>query len=123
MRFLIPAAAIGLCFAAAPVAAQAVTDDVRCMIASNVFASAEKDPQKKQLATFARFYYLGRVDARLSPEQLKKEVIGLSKTLNAQALGPAMTDCARRLGGKEQQMQALGKEIAAAAQAQKPAAK
>jgi len=121
MRFLIPAAAaFGLCFAAIPASAQSATDDVRCLIASNVFAGAEKDPQKKQLAVYSRFFYLGRVDARLSQDQLKAQIVALSKALNPQALGQAMTDCARRLQGKEMQMQEIGKQLAA--MAPKPAA-
>jgi hypothetical protein len=55
---------------AAPVAAQSVNDDVRCLLAANVFARAEKDQAKRQLSASASIFYLGRLDARISNEQL-----------------------------------------------------
>jgi len=93
---------------AAPAIAQSVDADVNCLLASNVFARAEKDPAKKQLAMAASVFYLGRLDARISTIQLKTAVAGLSKSMTAASLGPTMTACAARLRDKGVALQAAG---------------
>jgi hypothetical protein len=93
---------------AAPLAAQSVDEDVRCLLASNVFARGEKDPGKKQLAMAASVFYLGRLDARISTMQLKTAVAAQSKTMTAASLGPTMTACAKRLRDKGVALQAAG---------------
>ena len=93
--------------AAAPLAAQSVDEDVKCLLASNVFSRAEKDPQKKQLAMAASVFYLGRLDARISTAQLKTAVTAQAKTMPAASLGPIMTACARRLAAKGVALQTL----------------
>jgi hypothetical protein len=90
-------AAMGL---AAPVLAQSVDSDVRCLLAANVFARQEKDPARKQLAAAASVFYLGRLDARISNEQLKAAVLAQAKAMPAASLGPTMTDCAKHLQQK-----------------------
>ena len=102
---------IGAVFAvlafAAPVAAQSVDDDVRCLLAANVFARAEKDPAKRQLSMAASVFYLGRLDARISNDQLKNAVQAQAKTMPAASLGPTMTNCAKRLTEKGLAMRAF----------------
>jgi len=97
-------ATIGL---ATPVAAQSVDDDVRCLLASNFFARTEKDAQKRQLAGAASAFYLGRLDARISNEQLKTAVQAQAKTMPAASLGPTMTACVKRLTDKGVAMRAF----------------
>jgi len=87
-------AAMGL---AAPVAAQSVDDDVRCLLASNFFAKTEKDPQKKQLAVTAAAFYLGRLDTRISNAQLKNAALAQAKTLTGTSVSPLMNTCAKRV--------------------------
>jgi hypothetical protein len=94
------AAAVAAMGLAAPAAAQSVDDDVRCLLASNFFARTEKDPTKRQLAISSSAYYLGRLDARISNEQLKNAVTAQAKTMTAASVAPAMNDCARRLKQK-----------------------
>lgn len=118
-RALFPSLALAL---AAPAAAQSVDQDVRCMIASNIFASVEKDPKLKQIAQVSSLYYFGRVDARLNPAQLKAQIISLGKTMNKTTLGPTMTTCARQFGQKQQALAAMGKSMTEAAPAPAPAA-
>jgi len=90
-------AALGL---AAPAAAQSVDDDVRCLLASNFFARTEKDPAKRQLATASSAFYLGRLDARISNDQLKNAVTAQAKTMTSASVAPTMNGCAKRLNQK-----------------------
>jgi hypothetical protein len=106
-KFVMIGAALAAFAAAAPVAAQTVDSDVRCLLAANVFARAEKDPAKKQLSMAASVFYLGRLDARISNEQLKNAVQAAAKTMPASSLGPTMTSCAKRLTDKGLAMRAF----------------
>jgi len=91
----------------APVVAQTVDSDVRCLLAANVFARAEKDPAKRQISMAASVFYLGRLDARISNEQLKTAVQAQAKTMPASSLGPTMTGCVKRLTDKGVAMRAF----------------
>jgi len=93
---------------AAPAVAQSVDEDVRCLLAANVFARAEKDPAKRQLSMAASVFYLGRLDARISNDQLKTAVQTQAKTMPASSLGPTMTNCAKHLTEKGLAMRAFG---------------
>jgi hypothetical protein len=99
-KFVMTGMALAAFALAAPVAAQSVDDDVRCLLAANVFARAEKDPGKRQLSMAASVFYLGRLDARISNEQLKNAVTAQAKTMPASSLGPIMNNCAKRLTQK-----------------------
>jgi len=110
----IGAALAALAFAA-PVAAQSVDEDVRCLLAANVFARAEKDPAKRQLSSAASIFYLGRLDARISNERLKAAVQAQAKTMQASSLGPTMTNCAKHLTDKGLAMRAFSVGPGAAA--------
>jgi len=90
-------AATGL---AAPVAAQAVDGDVRCLLASNVFIQRDKDPARKQLAMAAQAFYLGRLDARISNEQLKTAVQAQARTMTIGSLPATMDGCVKHMAQK-----------------------
>jgi hypothetical protein len=107
-------AAIAAAAIAAPIAAQSVDQDVRCFIASNVFVKNEKDPAKKQLAGVASFFYLGRLDARMSVQQLAAAANAQGKLMKPADLGTTMTACAARLTEKGKALQALGQQQAGA---------
>ena len=106
-NLVILGAALAAMAIAAPVAAQTVDSDVRCLLAANVFARAEKDPGKRQLSMAASVFYLGRLDARISNEQLKTAVQSAAKSMPASSLGPTMTSCAKRLTDKGLAMRAF----------------
>lgn len=90
-------AAIGL---ATPVAAQSVDDDVRCLLASNAVARAEKEADKRQLAAVTSAFYLGRLDARISNDQLKSMVVAQAKIMTGQNVGPLINNCVKRVAQK-----------------------
>lgn len=98
---------------AAPAIAQTADQDVRCMIVANIFANAEKDASKRQVAGAARLFYLGRVDARMSGAGLKAALIAQAKTVTPENAGPAMTACARSMQGKMAALQAIGQSTPA----------
>lgn len=99
-KYLMIGAALAGAACAAPAATQTVDSDVRCLLASNVFARGEKDPAKRQISMAASVFYLGRLDARISNEQLKTAVQAQAKTMPAASLGPTMTACVKRLTDK-----------------------
>ncbi|WP_442679049.1 hypothetical protein ACSBM8_16330 [Sphingomonas sp. ASY06-1R] len=101
---------------AAPIAAQTVDQDVKCAVASNFFMKEEKDPGGQQLAKAASFYYLGRLDTRLSVQQLNSALLAQGRTMKTAELAPTMTTCAARLANKVKALQA------SAGPAPKPAA-
>ena len=107
---------------AAPVAAQGVDSDVRCLLAANVFARAEKDDAKRQISMAASVFYLGRLDARISNDQLKAAVQAQAKSMPASSLGPTMTACVKRLTDKGLAMRAFTAGPAGAATPPNPPA-
>ncbi|HEU4967992.1 hypothetical protein [Sphingomonas sp.] len=114
MDLRIAFAAAALALTNAPAAAQTANDDVKCLLASNLFVKAEKDPGKHQVAVLSSYYYLGRVDARLSGTQLSAALKAQAPTINAENAGPTMTACAKRVQGAATAIQALGKSITGA---------
>lgn len=92
---------------AAPASAQTADQDVRCLIVSNIFSNTEKDAAKRQIASAARLFYLGRVDARMAGPALKSSLTAQAKGITAESAGPAMTACARSMQGKMAALQAL----------------
>lgn len=122
MRTPIILAAIAGSLTASAATAQVADQDMKCLLAANAFSSQEKDPQKKQLAMAAGMFFSGRVDARLSPAQIKAQILTLNKTLKPADLGPLMDGCARQFIAKQQALQTIGKSIAASLPAPGPAA-
>jgi hypothetical protein len=100
-----------LLFGAGGAAAQGPTQDVQCLFASNVFAQTEKEPAKRDIARMANFFYMGRVDARLSGAELKAAVAAQSKAITAESVGPIMTNCVKSMQGKLAAMQVIGQEL------------
>jgi hypothetical protein len=92
---------------AAPATAQTAEQDVRCLIVSNIFSQSEKDAAKRQVASAARLFYLGRVDARIAGPTLKNSLVAQAKGITSENAGPAMTACARSMQGKMAALQAL----------------
>ncbi len=113
-------AAAGL---AAPVSAQSVDDDVRCLLASNYFAHAATDPQQQKIAQASAAFYLGRLDARISNQQLVSGEMAQAKTMTKDSLGPIMNNCAKRLIQKGIAQRALSGPPPSAAGKPAPAAK
>lgn len=109
-------AASGLVISAAA-NAQTVDQDVRCILAGNAFAMAEKDPGKKQLALATSLFFAGRADARLTPTQFRAQVLAQGKALSTGNAAETMTTCAKTFQAKERAMQTIGQDVARSQQA------
>lgn len=109
-------AALALSLLAFPMSAsaQAGDPDVRCLIVSNIFAQKEADPQRKQFATLAVSFYLGRIDARLTQAQFRAAVIAMGKQTMGKEVGPIMSACAQTLQTKQIAVSQMIKGIAQA---------
>jgi hypothetical protein len=91
-----------------PASAQAPDNDVRCLTASKFFAATEKDPGRKQLSVASAFFYLGRIDARLSPAQLKAQLAEPSALIRQAEVASIMNACAKKLQATQRSLQVLG---------------
>lgn len=96
---------------AGPAGAQAVDPDVRCLTVSKFFAATEKDPGRKQLAIASAFFFLGRIDARLSPAQLKAKLGNPSALIQQKDAGQLMTACAKRVQISQQALMTMGRAL------------
>jgi len=81
---------------ATPAHAQA-GNDVRCLMASNLYAKASKDQKQKLAAEATRLYFVGRIHGRLNATQLKAELLAQQKTINPKNAGDVMNGCARQM--------------------------
>jgi len=113
-RMLSILAIAGAMIAAGPAMAQGANQNMQCLMVANVFSSQEKDPQKKQVAIGAAFFYLGRLNEQITPAQLKALILAQSKALTPQTAGPLMNACIKEIGVKQGMMQTAGKELQAA---------
>ena len=113
VRVFIGLSAAALVLTAGAAQAQGPDQDVRCMIASNLFVKAEKDPARRQVAMLASYFYLGRVDARLSGAGLAGALKAQSAAITPASAGPVMTECAKRMQSAGMAMQTLGRQIGA----------
>ena len=104
-------AAAALVLTGAPARAQGTNEDVKCLLARNLFVKNEQDAAKRQVAVFSSYYYLGRIDARLSGAQLSAALKAAAPTITAQTAGPTMTACAKRLQSATMAIQTIGKSL------------
>ena len=97
--------------ASAPAAAQA-TADVRCLMASNLFSSAAKDPKARKLAEAGKYFFLGRVSGRLSEQQLRTQMLAQAKTITPANAANVMNGCARQMQSGAAMVDRVGKQLA-----------
>jgi hypothetical protein len=100
----------GLAAAPAPAAAQSA--DVKCLLVSNLYSKAAKEPKARQVAEAAKFFYLGRVHGRLGEPQLKAQMQALQKVITAKNSGSTMTTCARGMEAAVAAIQRAGQQAA-----------
>lgn len=98
-------------FAAGPASAQA-NNDVRCLLASNLFAKAAKDPKARTAAEASKLYYLGRIHGRLNPAQLKAELLAQQKAITPKTAGNVMNGCARQMDSGIKLVQSVTQQLA-----------
>lgn len=91
--------------------ANAADEDVRCLLASNLFAKAEQEPAKRQVAMLSAYFYLGRVDGRMSGRELAMALQSEAGALTSESVGPTMTACAKKVQGAATAIRLMGQGI------------
>jgi len=111
-RSNIPAVAFAVALSAlgTPVSAQ-VGNDVKCLLASNLFANAAKDPKARASAEASRFFYLGRIYGRLDAAQLKTQVLAQQKSITKSNAGQVMNGCARQMAAGVKMVQTVTQDL------------
>ncbi len=111
-RSIIPAIAITVALGAlgSPARAQ-VGNDVKCLLASNLFAHSAKDPKVRVSAEASKFFYLGRVYGRLDATQLKAQMLAQQKSITKNNAGQTMNGCARQMEAGVKMVQAVTQEL------------
>jgi hypothetical protein len=98
--------------ASAPAAAQAASD-VRCLMASNLFAAAAKDPKARKLAEAGKYFFLGRVSGQLNEQQVRAQMLAQAKTITPANAAKVMQSCARQMQTGAAMVDRVGKQLAA----------
>ena len=110
IRRMASLAAVAL-LTSAPAAAQA-TNDVKCLMASNLFSKAAKDPKARTVAEAAKFFYLGRLSGRISEQQLRAQMQAQAKTITKANAGNVMNACTRQMQSGAAMIERVGKQLA-----------
>jgi hypothetical protein len=100
-----------LALTAGPAAGQSLTNDAKCLLVSNIF-SKSNDAKAKELATQARFFFLGRMTG--SPSQIEAALASQGKTIDAQNVASIMQSCAAAVVQKAREVQAIGERLSKA---------
>jgi hypothetical protein len=95
-----------------PASAQTVSEDVRCMLLSNIFAKGASDEKVRNGASLNLAFYIGRLDGRADPQGIASAMRTQASSIDQKTAGPAMDACASRLARASQSIQALGKTVA-----------
>jgi hypothetical protein len=111
VRTTVYLAAAAVLVTPAPAVAQA-SNDVKCLLVSNLFSKASKDAKARQVAEVSKYYYLGRVYGRLSEAQLKAQIVALQKTVTTANAGPTMNGCARAMQAAASAIQRVSQQSA-----------
>ena len=107
MKLLASILAPALLLASSAAAAQSATD-AQCLILANLFAKQSKEPEQKQAAEAAAYFYMGRMKESMTPAQLKALFDSAAKPLTDANAGPKMTACLDAIRAKVALLQSLG---------------
>jgi hypothetical protein len=95
---------------AVPASAQTV-NDVRCLLASNIFAKRANDDKAKHVAEAGAYFYLGRIDGRYNVQQLKLALAAQRKAITNANASAIMSACARYMAESSKALQDLSQLI------------
>jgi len=109
--FVTFAAAAAALSTGTPATAQPTTD-VKCLMASNLFSKAAKDPKARTVAEAAKYFYLGRVSGRLNEQQLRAQMQAQSKAITRANAGNVMNACTRQMQSGAAMIERVGKQLA-----------
>jgi hypothetical protein len=94
----------------APASAQS-GNDVKCLLASNLFSKAAKETKERTAAEASKLYYLGRIHGRLNATQLKAELLAQQKAINSKNAAAIMNGCARQMGAGIKMIQGVTQQL------------
>jgi hypothetical protein len=94
-----------------PAIAQSSSGDVRCFLLSNAFALRASNDEAKQVARTSAFFYLGRLDGRMTDTQLQAAIALQRSTLTAAKAGPEMQGCIVKLRASSENIQRLSAPV------------
>jgi hypothetical protein len=95
---------------AVPASAQTL-NDVRCLLASNIFAKRANDDKAKHVAEAGAYFYLGRIDGRYNVQQLKLALAAQRKTITNANASAIMSACARYMAVSSKVLQDLSQQL------------
>ena len=117
-RTLIGAAILAIAVAAPAHSAQKqasqaapASTTINCLLASNAYARSETNPKTKVAAQQTFYFYLGRLDPRISPQQLKMELQRTAGIIKAASAVPLMNACAQEVQTKGRMLQSVGEQL------------
>lgn len=105
--FLKAGSCLALITLAAPVWAQDIPSDVRCMLISNVFAKSASDDQAKDLASRILLFFAGRLDARDAAPAITTSIRDESGKIDPKTAAAEMNACRDRMVKATQALQAM----------------
>ena len=94
--FTVGVITVALTSFASPAQAQTASD-VRCLLASNLFAKSAKEPKTRLAAEASKFFYIGRIHGRMNVSQLRAQMVAQKKAITTTNAGPIMNSCARQM--------------------------
>lgn len=89
------------------------TNDIRCLMASNLFSRAAKEPNTRKLAEAGKYFYLGRIAGRLSEQQVRAQMVAQGKTITPATAAGVMKACAQQMQSGAAMVERVGKQLAA----------
>ncbi len=114
MKSIPVALAIAVVLATTPAAvgAQGGSDDVRCLMVSNIFAKSAKEPKAKQIAQSAKLFYGGRA-SQLAAADLEAAMVAQKDRIGAANAGALMNACAQSMDQSLKTIQSTGQKLQA----------
>ncbi|GAA3894577.1 hypothetical protein GCM10022276_12150 [Sphingomonas limnosediminicola] len=87
------------------------TTTINCLLVSNAYARSETNPKAKVVAQQTFYFYLGRLDPRISSQQLKIELQRTAGVVKAASAVPLMNACAQEVQAKGRMLQSVGEQL------------
>lgn len=105
-------AGVGAALSASTPASAQPTNDLKCLLASNLYSIAAKDEKMRKLAEANKYYYLGRVSTHLNEQQIRGQMQAQGKTITQANAGSVMQACVGQMRKAAATIERVGKQMA-----------
>ena len=85
--------------------------DVKCLLVSNFYSKNAKDDKIRRVAESATYFFLGRIDRRLSRTQLKTALEAEQRALSRANVGPSMDACHLDMQASAKMLESVSQEL------------